>query len=82
VPPSPVSHAVMSHKFGYIGLGIVLIVYGVFRCFRRVYHDLSYDYSHDIGPYHWVLGVLAILLGPALLMVSFRKKSGTERNDS
>lgn len=50
-------------KISILSIGIIFIFMGVYRLFYRTHHDPSFHYPIDIGPYHWVIGIIFVIGG-------------------
>jgi hypothetical protein len=50
-------------KISILVMGILFLSMGFYRLFHRTHHDPSFNYPIDIGPHHWVIGVIFIVGG-------------------
>jgi hypothetical protein len=46
-----------------IGYGNIIFIYGSLPPIYRTQHDSSFHYPIDMGPYHWVIGIVLIIGG-------------------
>ena len=62
-------------KIIFLLLGIVLIVFGLSRLFRRHYHDILFDWEIDFGSYHYLFGIFGMIVGVIFIYLSFKKSA-------
>ena len=57
-----------------LGLGICCVLIGVFAILQRGYYSSQYDRYIDLSQYHYIIGILILIIGLLFIHTDLRKR--------
>jgi cytochrome b561 len=57
-----------------LGVGICCVLIGFFAILQRSYYSSQYDRYIDLGQYHYIIGILILIIGLLFIHTDLRKR--------
>jgi len=57
-------------KFSLLLLGVMMSLFGLVAIFKSGFYSTKESYYIDLGQYHWLFGIIVMIIGFAFIYVS------------
>lgn len=60
-------------RFSFLLLGVMMSLFGLVTIFKSGFYSTKESYYIDLGKYHWLFGIIVMVIGISFIFVSKKK---------